>query len=92
MDMKIIKSEKCLCVCCMEIHEVKTVLIRERITFKQRKVDYDALYQYCDNSDELYMNEQQIQENEKRLFEENDSKIKRTNRSYTISLRQRIWH
>ena len=36
--------------------------------------------------------QQQIQENEKRLFEENDSKIKRTDRSYIISLRQRIWH
>ena len=67
MDMKIVKSEKCLCVCCMEVHEVKTVLVREQVTFKQRKVDYDALYQYCDNSDELYMNEQQIQENDMRL-------------------------
>ena len=67
MNMKIIKSEKCLCVCCMEIHEVKTVLVREKVTFKRRKVDYDALYQYCDNSDELYMDERQIQENDIRL-------------------------
>ena len=27
MDMKIMKSEKRLCPCCMEEHEVKTVLV-----------------------------------------------------------------
>lgn len=31
MDMKIIKSEKRLCTCCMEEHEVKTVLVEEQI-------------------------------------------------------------
>ena len=29
MDMKIISSEVRLCTCCMEKHEVKTVLVRE---------------------------------------------------------------
>lgn len=33
MDMKILKSEKRLCTCCMEEHEVKTVLVSERATF-----------------------------------------------------------
>ena len=32
MDMKTIKSEKRLCTCCMEEHEVKTVLVREYTT------------------------------------------------------------
>ena len=67
MDMKIMKSEKRLCACCMEEHEVKTVLVREQSTFKNVKVDYDASYLYCDIAEELYMDEQQMQENDVRL-------------------------
>ena len=67
MDMKIVKSEKCLCTCCMEEHEVKTVLIEENTTFKNVKVNYDASYLYCDLAEELYMDEQQIQDNDIRL-------------------------
>lgn len=67
MDMKIIKSEKRLCTCCMEEHEVKTVLVKEQATFKNVKVSYDAFYLYCDAADELYMDEKQIQENDVRL-------------------------
>ncbi len=65
--MRIIKSEKRLCTCCMEEHEVKIVLIEEQSTFKKSKVNYEAIYAYCDVSDELYVNEQQMQENDKRL-------------------------
>lgn len=67
MNMKIMKSENHLCTCCMEEHEVKTVLVREQATFKNIKVDYDASYLYCDLTEELYMDEQQMQENDMRL-------------------------
>ncbi|KAI4440797.1 type II TA system antitoxin MqsA family protein [Schaedlerella arabinosiphila] len=67
MDMKIIKREKRLCTCCMEEHEVKTVLVNDQAAFKNVKVDYDAFYLYCDAAGELYMDEQQIQENDVRL-------------------------
>ena len=67
MQMKMIKSEKHLCTCCMEEHGVKTVLIMEEATFKSVKVSYEASYQYCDLAEELYMNEQQMQENDIRL-------------------------
>jgi len=67
MDMKIIKSEKHLCTCCMEEHEVKTVLVKEQATFKNVKVDYEAVYLYCDAADELYMDEHQMQKNDIRL-------------------------
>lgn len=67
MDMKILKSEKRLCTCCMEEHEVKTVLVLEKETFKGIKVAYEASYQYCDLAEELYMNEIQLQENDMRL-------------------------
>ena len=69
MDMKIIKSEKCLCICCMEEHEVKTILVKEQSTFKNQKVSYEALYFYCDVADEMYMDEQQMRENDVRLKE-----------------------
>ena len=64
MKMEIIKSEKGLCTCCMEEHEVKTVRIKERTIFKNVNVNYDATYLYCDLADELYANEDQLQEND----------------------------
>lgn len=67
MNMKIIKSAKRLCICCMEEHEVKTVLVKEKTAFKNVKVAYEASYLYCDTAEELYMDEQQMQENDVRL-------------------------
>lgn len=67
MEMEILKKEKRICPCCMEEHEVKTVKAKEQSTFKNRQVNYDAIYTYCDFADELYMDERQIQENDIRL-------------------------
>ncbi len=67
MNMKVLKSEKRLCTCCMEEHEVKTVLVNDQATFKNVKVAYEATYLYCDAAEELYMDEQQIQDNDMRL-------------------------
>lgn len=67
MNMKIIKSEKRLCSCCMEEHEVKTVLVMEQTTLKNKQVEYEALYSFCDVAKELYMDEQQMQDNDTRL-------------------------
>lgn len=69
MDMRMIKREKRLCTCCMEEHEVKTVLVTEEATFKNVNVRYVATYQYCDAADELSMDEQQMHENTVRLRE-----------------------
>lgn len=67
MGMKVIKSEKRLCTCCMEEHEVKTVLVKEQFVFKNVNVSYEASYLYCDIAEELYMDEQLMQENDIRL-------------------------
>ena len=64
MEMTILKSEKRICPCCMEEHEVKIVRIKEQAVFKERRVKYNAVCMYCDTADELYMNERQIQEND----------------------------
>ncbi len=67
MEMKVIKREMRLCPCCMEEHEVKTVLMDDQATFKNRKVEYDASYLFCDLAKEFYMDEQQIQDNDIRM-------------------------
>ncbi len=67
MDMKIIKSKKRLCTCCMEEHEVKTVLVMDHATFKNTGVDYEASYLFCDLAEELFMDEQQMQDNDLRM-------------------------
>ena len=64
MDMKIVKRENRLCTCCMEEHEVKTVIVSEWTTFKDVKVDYDASYLYCDIAEEFYADEELLQEND----------------------------
>lgn len=67
MTMKIIKSEKQLCPCCMEEHEVKTVIIPECAAFKNIKVNYEASYLFCDMTGELYMDEKQMRVNDIRM-------------------------
>ena len=69
MNMKIIKSRRELCLCCMEEHEVKTVLVDEQATFKNVKVNYEASYLFCDKAKELFMNEEQIQANYTKMKE-----------------------
>lgn len=60
MNMEVVHSEKCLCTCCMEEHEVKTVHVKEKTYFKNVPVDYEAVYYYCDIAEELYMDEKQM--------------------------------
>ena len=62
--MKINSTEKMLCACCMEEHDVKTIMIRESNIFKGVPVEYDAEYFYCDRADETYADEQQISQND----------------------------
>lgn len=67
MDMKIIESEIRLCSCCMEEHEVKEVLVKDQAVFKNKQVEYEASYMFCDLAEEFYMNEQQIQYNDRKI-------------------------
>ena len=64
MDKKIIKTEKRLCPCCMEEHDVKTVIVNETSHFKDTKVEYIMCCLYCDKADEYYMDEHQIRNND----------------------------
>lgn len=64
MAMDIIKSEKRLCMCCMEEHDVKLVRTLETATFKNEKVSYQAEYLYCENAEEFFTDEEQIAKND----------------------------
>ena len=57
-------KERTLCVCCMEMHDVQRIVIREKNVFKGVPVEYDAEYFYCDKADERYADERQISVND----------------------------
>ena len=65
--MEIISRSKKLCVCCMEEHEVSTVRILDHSTFKGKKVNYLATYEYCENADEYWESDETISENDMSL-------------------------
>jgi len=56
-----------LCPCCMEEHDVQTVLVEEHATFKKICVNYNAYYLYCNRADELFADEEQMQCNDAKL-------------------------
>lgn len=51
----------------MEEHEVKTVLLRDKVTFKNVNIAYDATYYYCELAEELYADEHMMRENDIKL-------------------------
>ena len=53
-----------ICPCCMEEHEVQTVIVMDSNIFKGVPVEYKAEYYYCDQADEYYADEQQISKND----------------------------
>lgn len=61
--MKKIKSEKTLCLICMEEHEVDIIEITDTEIFKDVKVNFKAIYQYCPVADEFLETEEMIRLN-----------------------------
>jgi len=61
--MNRIKSEKKLCLICMEVHEVETVEIIETEIFKDEKISFTATYEYCSVADEYLETEEMIKAN-----------------------------
>lgn len=62
--MKTIATEKRQCPCCMEVHNVQTVIEKETNIYKDVALEYDAEYYYCDQADELYADEKQMSQND----------------------------
>ena len=57
--MNTLKIERRLCPCCMEEHDVQTILVKESNVFKGVPVEYNAEYFYCARADETFADEQQ---------------------------------
>lgn len=62
--MNILESEVKPCPCCMEEHEVFTVLVDEKNIFKNEEISYEAMYEYCDKADEYIAREDMIDAND----------------------------
>ena len=61
--MKKIKSEKRLCLICMEEHDVQIVILKDTEEYKGEEVSFDATYEFCDRADEYLETEDMIKAN-----------------------------
>lgn len=61
--MERIKSEKKLCLICMEEHEVDTVEVVDTEVFKNVEVSFRSIYEYCSNAMEYLETEDMIRNN-----------------------------
>lgn len=60
----LIKTEKKLCSCCMEHHDIQTIRELYPTIFKGYKFEYELEYNYCDRTDEMWETEEQITKND----------------------------
>lgn len=56
-------NEVKMCYTCMEEHEVATVKMEERGSFKNENIDFEAEYEYCSNLDEYTETEEMMRKN-----------------------------
>ena len=63
MSIEILQTERRLCTCCMEMHDVKRVSVLEHTIFKDEPVVYMADEYYCDMADEFYTDEEMMNNN-----------------------------
>ncbi len=73
--MKKIKSEKKLCLICMEEHEVDTVEVLDEEIYKEEEVFFKATYEYCSNADEYLETEEMIKANKLAMIDAYRKKI-----------------
>jgi len=62
--MKIIKTTQKLCLSCMEVHDVKEVEVIEENIFKNERVKFNAIYEYCSDTEEYTQTEEMIKIND----------------------------
>ena len=74
--MNILKKEHKLCVCCMEEHDVLTVKETQEVTYKGVKVQYEGVYEYCENTETFFANEEQMTTNYNALVNAYEQTIK----------------
>ncbi|MFO7968495.1 MAG: DUF4065 domain-containing protein [Candidatus Izemoplasmatales bacterium] len=60
-------NEQQLCLMCMKEHPIKIVEEKTINIFKNEEIEYNELMLYCDNTDEYYIPEDLIKENDKNM-------------------------
>ena len=58
--MEFLRKELKLCLCCMTEHDVATVRVREKNIFMGEEIEYDAIYEYCAETDEYVASDEEI--------------------------------
>ena len=62
--MKILKKERKICMSCMEEHEVFLVEVLENNVFKGQSVEYNAIYEYCESTEEYFATTELLSRND----------------------------
>ncbi|MCR5457346.1 MAG: hypothetical protein K6F14_04670 [Clostridiales bacterium] len=60
----VIRKENRLCTCCMEVHDVPIVRIKDSIVFKGVPVEFYVNCYYCELADEYYESQDMLSEND----------------------------
>lgn len=70
MQLKIIRQENKLCLSCNKIHDVLIVSRKEIVEVNGVKVTFPAIYEYCEEYDELTETEDLMDQNYKTMMGE----------------------
>jgi len=87
--MRNIKSEKKLCLTCMEEHVVQTVIVKDTEEFKGEEVTFDAVYEYCTDADEFLETEEMIKANSLAMKDAYREKVGLLTSSEIIAIRNK---
>lgn len=64
MSVDVLERINKLCLCCMEEHEVVLVKVDEKNVFKNVEVEFESIYEYCEETDEYLEPEELISKND----------------------------
>ena len=81
MRLKIIRHEKKLCFSCDKIHDVLIVSREETVEVNGVKLTFPAIYEYCEEYDELTETEELMDENYKTMMRGKTNDTGRGNRN-----------
>lgn len=87
--MNIIKSEKKLCLICMEEHEVDTVKVTDKEMYKGEEVSFNATYEYCTNAEEYLETEEMVKANSLAMKDAYRKKVGLLTSSEIINIREK---
>lgn len=87
--MEKIKTEKRLCLICMEEHDVDIVEIIDNEIYKNEDVTFSATYEYCSNTDEFLENEEMIKKNSLAMKDAYRKKMGLLTSSEIINIREK---